>query len=80
VDAFDAFACYGSHIRFVQVRSSPTIHIKRRGYDVFISFRDEEKTRALYNELMRLYVSLYLVPFVVVDLLTLLAILSEQRL
>jgi len=45
---------YGSHIRFVQTRSSPVIHIERRGYDVFISFRDGEKTRALYNELMRI--------------------------
>ena len=44
---------YGSHIRFVQAKSSPTIHIERRGYDVFISFRDGEKTRALYDELMR---------------------------
>jgi len=43
---------YGSHIRFVQTRSSPTIHIERRGYDVFISFRDGDKTRALYNEMM----------------------------
>ena len=44
---------YGSHIRFVQTRSSPTILIERWAYNVFISFRDGEKTRALYNELMR---------------------------
>ncbi|MCL2663853.1 MAG: PH domain-containing protein [Oscillospiraceae bacterium] len=45
---------YGSHIRFVQTRSSPTILIERRAYNVFISFRDGEKTRELYNELVRL--------------------------
>jgi len=34
---------YESHIRLVQAKSSPTIHIERRGYDVFISFRDGKK-------------------------------------
>jgi len=42
---------YGSHIRFVQARTAPTIHIERRAFDIFISFRDSEKTRALFEEL-----------------------------
>jgi len=42
---------YGSHIRFVQARTAPTIHIERRAFDIFISFRDSDKTRALFEEM-----------------------------
>jgi hypothetical protein len=43
---------YGEVLLFVQSRSAPTIHITRKNAkDVFISFRDGERTTALYQEL-----------------------------
>jgi len=43
---------YGEHRLYVQARTSPTIHIKRRGGDIFISFRNSEKTERLYDEMI----------------------------
>ena len=40
------------HILFVRTDSSPTIHIERRGaQDIYISFKDGERTEQLYREL-----------------------------
>ena len=40
----------GSQLLFVFSNSSPTIHIEIiRGIDVFISFRDSERTEAVYH-------------------------------
>jgi len=42
----------GSHILFVQIHSSPTIHIERHGSrDIYISFLSSERTEQLYQEL-----------------------------
>ena len=41
----------GMNIRFVQARTSPTIHIECLTYSVFISFRNSDKTRAFFEEL-----------------------------
>jgi len=41
----------GAHIRFVQARTAPTIRIERLYQDIYISFRDSEKTRELFDEL-----------------------------
>ena len=43
----------GANIRFVQAKTAPTIHIQRRAQDIFISFRDGEKTRALFEEMQK---------------------------
>ena len=44
----------GKTLLFVQSESSPTIRIERNGKpDIYISFRDGEKTRSLYDELAR---------------------------
>jgi hypothetical protein len=45
-------ATFGSHRLFVQTRTAPTIHIERRAIDIYISFRDGEKTERLYRELV----------------------------
>ena len=37
---------------FVRAKSAPTILLERDGEDVYISFRDGEKTRALYDEIL----------------------------
>jgi len=44
-------AALGAHMLFVQAETSPTIHIERLGNDIFISFRDSERTRQLYSEI-----------------------------
>ena len=41
----------GAHMLFVQARTSPTIHIERAYSDIYISFRDGEKTEQLYREI-----------------------------
>ncbi|MDR0347370.1 MAG: DUF3784 domain-containing protein [Coriobacteriales bacterium] len=43
----------GETLLFVDARTAPTIWIERQGQeDVYLSFRDSEKTRELYQELM----------------------------
>jgi hypothetical protein len=37
---------------FVQAATSPTIHIERRNIDIFISFRDGERTERLYRDII----------------------------
>jgi len=44
---------FGANIRFVQAKTAPTIHIKRRAQDIFISFRDGDKTRELFDEMQK---------------------------
>jgi hypothetical protein len=47
---------YGKVLLFVRANSSPTIRIERTGArDVFISFKDGEKTRGLYEKIMAEY-------------------------
>jgi len=41
----------GAHMLFVQANTSPTIRIQRQGSDIFISFRESERTRQLYYEI-----------------------------
>ena len=44
---------YGEILLFVQSETAPTIHIERNGgRDIFISFRDSEKTVELYSEMV----------------------------
>ena len=43
----------GAHMLFVQSGSAPTIRIERQAGDIFISFRDGEKTYSLYREISR---------------------------
>jgi len=42
----------GSHRLYAQTKTSPTIHIQRNAADIFISFRDSERTQQLYRELV----------------------------
>ena len=44
----------GKTLLFVHANSSPTIRIEREGSrDIYISFRDSEATRALYEEMVK---------------------------
>jgi len=42
---------FGLHRLFVQANTAPTIHIERQTVDIFISFRDSERTSKLYRDL-----------------------------
>ena len=44
----------GMHIRLVQSRTSPTIRIERRAFDIYLNFRDSEKTLLLYDDLIKI--------------------------
>jgi len=44
----------GTHLRFVQARTAPTIRIERLTFDIYISLRDSEKTRELFAEMQKL--------------------------
>ena len=49
---------HGGVLLFVKPSASPTIHIERNGAkDIFVSFRDSEKTRSLFNEMIRAFSS-----------------------
>ena len=49
---------HGHQLLFVYSRSAPTIHIKiNGGVDVFISYRDSEATRNVYNILASAFAS-----------------------
>jgi len=49
---------HGAVLLYVRSTASPTIHIERGdSRDIFVSFRDDEQTRALYSEMMRAYQS-----------------------
>ena len=37
---------------FVRAKSAPTIRLERDGEDIYISFRDGDRTRALYDEIL----------------------------
>jgi len=49
---------HGAVLLFVRSSASPTIHIERdNSKDVFISFQDGERTRILYDEMLRAFSS-----------------------